>query len=149
MFIVSGPWTVNHWDAWRFGNGSSKRIFTCSIDTDQPAQLFLFIHLLWKIKRQKESQFLIKSHQTIVPPCSCCVKHMYHRYWFYPWHLCCETRLLQRKRWAGNFPQCDSPLLFTEGACAQNQERKRGRAKQKGDGKMNRKYRRERERVPV
>lgn len=83
-----------------------------------------------------------------MPPCSCCAQHKYHRYWFNPWHLCCETRLLQRKRLAGNFPPCDSPLLFAEGACAQNQEEKkerpRGRAKQEGDGKMIRKHRGER-----
>lgn len=30
-----------------------------------------------------------------MPSCSCCVEHKCHRYWFYPWHLRCETRLLQ------------------------------------------------------
>ena len=44
-----------------------------------------------------------------------------------PQHLCCETRLPQRKRRAGNFPQCDSPLLFRNGACAEDQESKKER----------------------
>lgn len=56
------------------------------------------------------------------------------------------------KRWAGNFPQRDSLLLFTEGACARHQDRekekknekrrrKTGRTKEEGDGKRNRKCR--------
>lgn len=102
----------------------------------------------WKIKQQRKPVSNKVSYDDCVPPCSCCAQHKYHRYWFYPWHLCCETRLLQRKRLAGNFPPCDSPLLSAEGACAQNQEGRketRGRAKQEGDGKVIRKHRRERD----
>lgn len=54
---------------------------------------------------------------------------------FDPQHLCCETRLPQRRRRAGNFPQCDSPLHFRNGACATEsgeQDRKKGRTKQRG-----------------
>lgn len=59
-----------------------------------------------------------------------------------PRHLCCETRLTERRRWAGNFPQCDSPPLFRKGACAQNQERKKERENEteRGDGRRSRKY---------
>lgn len=56
------------------------------------------------------------------------MEHKCHRYSRSdPQHLCCETRLPQRRRRAGNFPQCDSPLIFRGGACAQNQESKKER----------------------
>lgn len=113
----------------------SKGIVIVVVYRNQPPQQFLLCFQLWWClsgkRSSRESRFLIKSHQTRVSRCSCCVEHKCHRYWFYPWHLCCETRLLQRKRWAGNFPQCDSLLLFTEGACAQNQDRKRQRKKER------------------
>lgn len=44
---------------------------------------------------------------------------------------------------AGNFPQCDSPLLFRNGACAENQESKKEREneteRERGDGTRSRK----------
>lgn len=60
---------------------------------------------------------------------SCCLEHKCHRYSLdlIFKHLGCETRLPQRKRRAGNFPQCDSLLFSRHGACAQNQESERER----------------------
>lgn len=75
--------------------------------------------------------------------CSCCVEHKCHRYCLDLIPGTCVVKPdYQREDDGLGISQCDSPLLFRKGACAQNQESKKERENETemGDGRRSRKY---------